>query len=416
MLSTAVDKLNIAIHRTYTQFHSPYDYYYDFSTQQLKIIIMKRRFPMKLKFKKEDLTKGLQTVQKVAQNKSNNISYENGLLIKALKDVIEIQANDYDMGIKVIVPGIIEEPGEVFISNPFLIELTRRLPSDEIEMKKNDTDTKLTVIGGKSKFECLTMNPDDFNEVTLIDNGYSNFSTDSITLKNLIDNTSYACSTDDARPIFMGTLMEVNESTLTMVATDTHRLALKKVILEQAIEQPIKAIVPSRLLTEISRLMPTDMPQVVEITAIRNNIAFKFANVYIKTRLIEGEFPNYRRVIPSEFSCNMIVERSEFTGSVERASIIAKDSQYDVINFIFEDNQIKLTSQHPDYGTVEDYVTCNMEGEQLNISFNGKFILDILKHCKSDEIILKSKANSPMLVQEKGEDSYIYVVTPMRTR
>lgn len=371
---------------------------------------------MKLKFKKEDLTKGLQTVQKVAQNKSNNISYENGLLIKAVTDIIEIQANDYDMGIKVTVPGIIEEPGEVFISNPFLIELTRRLPGDEIEMKKQDADTRLIVTGGKSKFECLTMNTDDFNEVAIIDSGYSTFTTDSITLKNLIDNTSFACSTDEARPIFMGTLLEVTGTTLNMVATDTHRLALKTASLEAPVDQLIKAVIPSRLLTEISRQLPTDMPQAVEVTAIRNSIAFKFGNVYIKTRLIEGEFPNYQRVIPTEFSCNISISRDEFTGSVERTSIIAKDSQYDVINFYFENDMIKLMSQHPDYGNVEDYTSCTMEGDTLDISFNGKYILDILKHCKAEEILLKAKANSPMLIQEKNDDSYLYVVTPMRTR
>ena len=371
---------------------------------------------MKLKFKKEDLTKALQAVQKVATNKSNNLSYESGLLIKALTDEIEIQANDYDMGIKIIVPGIIEESGEVFISNPFLQDLAKRLPSDEIIIEKKDTDTKLVMKGGKSKFEFLTMNPDDFSEVDIIDNNSSHFVTDSIDLKGLIDNTAYACSTDDARPIFMGTLLEVEGNNFNMVATDTHRLALKTAKLENVVEQQVKADIPSRLLTEISRQLPVDMPTAVEITAIRNAISFKFGNVYIRTRLIEGEFPNYHRVIPSSFSCTISVNREEFTGAVERASIIAKDSQYNIINFVFADNQIKLMSQHPDYGSVEDYSSCVMEGESLTISFNGRFISDILRHCQKEEIILKVKENSPMMVTEKGDDTYTYVVTPMRTR
>ena len=197
---------------------------------------------MKLILKKEDLNKGLQTVQKVAQNKNNNLTSENGLLIKAMNDVIEFQANDYDMGIKTIVPGIIEEKGEAFIANPYLMELTRKLPSDEIEITKKDADTQMIIKGGKLKFECLTMNPNDFNEVEILENGYSHFTTTSVVLKDLIDNTSYACATDVARPIFMGTYLDVQEDTISMVATDTHRLALKTAPLDTSIENPLQAV------------------------------------------------------------------------------------------------------------------------------------------------------------------------------
>ncbi len=371
---------------------------------------------MKLILRKEDLNKGLQAVQKVAQNKSNNLASENGLLIKALHDVIEFQANDYDMGIKIIVPGIIQEEGEAFISNPYLMELTRKLPSDEIEIVKKDGDTQLVIKGGKLKFECLTMNPNDFTEVEILENGYSQFTTTSVILKDLIDNTSYACATDIARPIFMGTFLDVQDQTISMVATDTHRLALKTTTVDTPIASPMQAVIPSRLLAEISRQLPTDIPEPVEITAVRSYLAIQFGNVYIRTRLIEGEFPNYRRVIPTEFQCSVTVSRSEFTGAVERASIVAKDAQYNVINFVFANNEIRLMSQHPDYGTIEDSVPCQMDGEALDIAFNGKFILDILKHCHDDDVVLQSRKNSPMLVQDKEEKDSVFVVTPMRTK
>lgn len=402
---------------TYPHMHSLYYYdYYFLNSLKLKNSTQKRGYSMRLKLKKEDLNKGLQAVQKVAQNKSNNISSENGLLIKALNNIIEFQANDYDMGIKTIVPGIIQESGEAFISNPYLMELTRRLPSDEIEIIKGDADTQLIIKGGSLKFECLTMNPDDFNEVEIVENGYSHFTTTSVIMKDLIDNTSYACATDVARPIFMGTYLDVQGNQISMVATDTHRLALKTATLEEPTENPLQAVIPSRLLAEISRQLPTDIPEPVEITAVRNYLAVKFGNVYVRTRLIEGEFPNYRRVIPTDFKCLITINRAEFTGAVERASIVAKDAQYNVINFTIADNQIKLMSQHPDYGTIEDYVSCQIEGTPLEISFNGKFILDILKHCHDDEVILKSRENSPMLVQDKEDLSCTFVVTPMRTK
>lgn len=208
-----------------------------------------------------------------------------------MNDVIEFQANDYDMGIKTIVPGIIEEKGEAFVANPYLMELTRKLPSDEIEITKKDADTQMIIKGGKLKFECLTMNPNDFNEVEILENGYSHFTTTSVVLKDLIDNTSYACATDVARPIFMGTYLDVQGDTISMVATDTHRLALKTAPLDSPIENPLQAVIPSRLLTEISRQLPTDIPEAAEITAVRSYLAIKFGNVYIRTRLIEGNSP-----------------------------------------------------------------------------------------------------------------------------
>ena len=133
------------------------------------------------------------------------------------------------------------------------------------------------------------MNPNDFTEVEIVENGYSHFDTTSVIMKDLIDNTSYACATDVARPIFMGTFLDVQQNNISMVATDTHRLALKSSSLETPIETPLQAVIPSRLLAEISRQLPTDIPETVEITAVRSYLAIKFGNVYIRTRLIEGD-------------------------------------------------------------------------------------------------------------------------------
>ena len=127
---------------------------------------------MKLKIQKEDFTRALQSVQKVASNKSNNLSSENGLLIKAINDNIEIQANDYDMGIKTTVPGIIEESGEVFLWDPHLSELTRRIASEEIILTKSDSDSQMSIEGGKLKYRYMTMNTEDFNEVEVVEQGY----------------------------------------------------------------------------------------------------------------------------------------------------------------------------------------------------------------------------------------------------
>lgn len=371
---------------------------------------------MKLTLTKEDLNKGLQIIAKIAQSKTNNLQSSNGFLLKALHNVIEIQANDYEMGIKTIVPGIIEEPGETFIANPYLIELIHKLPSDSVQLCKKDTDTKLLIIGGSVKFECATMNISDFNEVEIVESGYAQFTTNSIILKDLIDHTSFACSTNTERPIFMGTHLDVEKNRINMVATDTHRLALKTYMSEMPITTPIKVTIPSRLLMEISRNLPIDIPEPVTITAVRNYLAIRFSNVYIKTRLIEGEYPKYERVIPKDFQCTVTTDRAAFTSAVERVSLVVQNPQYNLIKFSFSQNQIKLMSRHPDYGVVEDLVACDMTGEDLTISFNSKYILDLLKHCHEEKIIINLRTQSPVLIKDKDDSSCVFVVTPMREK
>lgn len=371
---------------------------------------------MKLHLKKNDLNKGLQVVSKIAQNKNNNMNTEYGIFIKAVNNQIEIQANDYAMGIKTIIPGIIEEEGETFVANPYLIELIRKISNADITFIKKDTDSKLIITGGNLKFECATMNASDFNAVEIVDLGYTQLETNSLILKDLIDSTTFSCATDMSKAIFMGAYLDIHDTNISMVATDTHRLAIKKALLETPIETPLQVVIPSKLLAEISRQLPVDIPEIVTITAIRNYVAVRFGNVYIKTQLIEGNFPNYERVIPTDFQSEIIVDRDIFTGAVERTSVVAKDAQYNVINFTFSNQKIKLMSQHPEYGIVEDVVPCTMTGEDLTISFNGKYIIDILKHCRQDKISLKVKNNSPMLVTDQDKTDCLFVVTPMRNK
>lgn len=371
---------------------------------------------MKLKLKKEDLNKGLQAVHRIAQLSNTELHTQSGFLIKAVSEHIEFQANGFDMAIRIHVPGIIEEKGEAYIANPYLTELTRRLPGDEIEMIKQNGDTQLLLKGGKLKFECLTINPDDFSEVDVVNSGQVQFTTDSITLKYLIEHTAFACSTDTVRPIFSGTYLDVSGTTINMVATDTHRLAYKSASLEKPVDQPFKAVIPSRLLAEISRHLPTDIPEMVDIILLRNSLAVTFTNVYMKTRLIEGEFPDYHRVIPSQFSCVATVNRQEFTNAVERASLIAKDAGYNVIDFMVTNESINMTSQNPDYGTIADSVPCQAIGDPLHIALNGKLLLDLLKHCEADDVVLKLGENKPVLVQNKDDNNCLFVVTPMRTK
>lgn len=368
---------------------------------------------MKLVFQKQDLSKTLQTVQKTAQAKTNS-NVVNGILIKAITDIIEIQANDFDMGYRIKTTGTIEEKGEMVITTSYLSELVRKMPGNTITFISKENSGNVTIIAEKSKFDFLTIPVDNFPLVDIMVSDSRKVYINSADLKELIEDTTYSCASEDSRPIFTGALLDIQDKKVIMVATNTHRMAYKEKLLAEKGTESMKAIIPSKILNEIARLLSTEEPEQVKIVWNRTQIAFEIGNTYVITRLIEGEYPNYEKVIPKNFDAVVTLKRNEINDAVERASIIAKDVNYNVIHYEFSPTEVKLTSQNPDVGMVEEVAACQLEGKNIKISFNSKYVLDILKHLDKEEIYFYMKENGPMMIKQKDDDFYIYVVTPMR--
>ena len=368
---------------------------------------------MHITFPKANLQKAINVLQKVSQNKTSS-NLPGAIYMTTKNGQVELQGNDFELGIRLTIDGDIKEPGTLVVGSRYFQELIRKLPGDTIELYKPEDGNSLTITSGSSEFNLVTLHPDDFSLVEQIhDQDHVNI--DSFAMKELIDLTNYAAATDEDRPVFTGALLEIKENEVTMVATDTHRMAVKKITIDEPATTPMRAIIPTKTLAEVSRLLPTDNPAMINIIWNRTQIVFNFESIYIISRLIEGTYPEYEKVIPSQFDSSAVIDRREFAGAVDRVSLLAKDISYNVIRYDWSESNVTLSTQNTEIGMAKEDVAVEFKGKPFTISFNGRYISDILRHSTGDNIHLFLKQNGPVVIRQDNNPNYTYVVTPVRT-
>lgn len=368
---------------------------------------------MHITFPKANLQKAINVLQKVSQNKTSS-NLPGAIYMTTKNGQVELQGNDFELGIRLTIDGDIKEPGTLVVGSRYFQELIRKLPGDTIELYKPEDGNSLTITSGSSEFNLVTLHPDDFSLVEQIhDQDHVNI--DSFVMKELIDLTNYAAATDEDRPVFTGALLEIKENEVTMVATDTHRMAVKKITIDEPATTPMRAIIPTKTLAEVSRLLPTDNPAMINIIWNRTQIVFNFESIYIISRLIEGTYPEYEKVIPSQFDSSAVIDRREFAGAVDRVSLLAKDISYNVIRYDWAESNVTLSTQNTEIGMAKEDVAVEFKGTPFTISFNGRYISDILRHSTGDNIHLFLKQNGPVVIRQDNNPNYTYVVTPVRT-
>ena len=368
---------------------------------------------MHITFPKANLQKAINVLQKVSQNKTSS-NLPGAIYMTTKNGQVELQGNDFELGIRLTIDGDIKEPGTLVVGSRYFQELIRKLPGDTIELYKPEDGNSLTITSGSSEFNLVTLHPDDFSLVEQIhDQDHVNI--DSFAMKELIDLTNYAAATDEDRPVFTGALLEIKENEVTMVATDTHRMAVKKITIDEPATTPMRAIIPTKTLAEVSRLLPTDNPAMINIIWNRTQIVFNFESIYIISRLIEGTYPEYEKVIPSQFDSSTVIDRREFAGAVDRVSLLAKDISYNVIRYDWAESNVTLSTQNTEIGMAKEEVAVEFKGTPFTISFNGRYISDILRHSTGDNIHLFLKQNGPVVIRQDNNPNYTYVVTPVRT-
>ena len=368
---------------------------------------------MHITFPKANLQKAINVLQKVSQNKTSS-NLPGAIYMTTKNGQVELQGNDFELGIRLTIDGDIKEPGTLVVGSRYFQELIRKLPGETIELYKPEDGNSLTITSGSSEFNLVTLHPDDFSLVEQIhDQDHVNI--DSFAMKELIDLTNYAAATDEDRPVFTGALLEIKENEVTMVATDTHRMAVKKITIDEPATTPMRAIIPTKTLAEVSRLLPTDNPAMINIIWNRTQIVFNFESIYIISRLIEGTYPEYEKVIPSQFDSSAVIDRREFAGAVDRVSLLAKDISYNVIRYDWAESNVTLSTQNTEIGMAKEDVDVEFKGTPFTISFNGRYISDILRHSTGDNIHLFLKQNGPVVIRQDNNPNYTYVVTPVRT-
>ena len=238
---------------------------------------------------------------------------------------------------------------------------------------------------------------------------------DSTVLKDLIHKTTFACATNKKRPLFRGALLEVEGDKVRMVATNSHRLAFNEGRIEDDVSELFRYVIPKRILEEIEYILSSYALEKVQVAWAPSKLSFCIDKIYLQTRLIEGEFPEYRQVIPSEFSRHITLPTATFLSAVSRVGIIARFSEYNEIYLRFNNNAVHIFSDRTEAGKAEETMPAVIEGEAIEITFNHSFLVDVLKTINSDTFIWEMNGSSEVtIIREPDNKNFLYVVMPVR--
>ena len=379
---------------------------------------------MNITLAKSDLISALQIVSKGLSTKPQT-PILSGVYMTAKKGQLELQSTNYELGFIVTIPAEIHMVGTAVLPGKYLTEFARKLPAEEVSIDTGSSDGLAVIKSGSARFTLRTMEVSDFPVLQRME-GTLQFTIKDRTLARLVKKSTFACLREeqrDRRPIFTGCQLEVEGKEVTFAATNVHRLAVKSELLEEDAGQ-IRIIIPAKFLEEVTRTITGDVPTDIHVTCSYNQISMSADGVYMTSRLIEGAFPDYRRVIPQEenIRTRVTLDAATFASAVERASLIARTDQYNIVKLAFEQGLMRISSNSPEIGEAEETIGAEVTGDDVTIAFNASYLMDAVKSLDSDTFILSLQgANaqgmnlSPITIREEADPNYIYVVTPVRT-
>lgn len=368
---------------------------------------------MRIRCEKDQLLTAVQIVQKATATKTT-LPILTGIYLVASEHSLELQATDYEVGISMTIPAEVIESGKAVLSGKFFPEIIRKITGKYIEIFSVPQSSLITVASEKTEFKILSFPAEEFPTIKKFESNNLLTLKDDV-LKDLIRKTVFACSTDESRPLFTGALTEIVDGEINMVATNTHRLALKKHPLS-GYSGSLKMIIPGKLLSELTKIINFDVPTDVKIFWLKNQVAFSFNDIYVMSRVIEGQFPDYKKVIPTEFLSYCVLDANILFEAVERVSLLAKDGEYNIIRIKFTSNSIELAGNNPDAGSATEILEGTPEGEPMEIAFNAKYLLEVLRIAGTGKVKFHLKsALSPVMIKVVDDVEYTYILTPIRT-
>ena len=368
---------------------------------------------MKIVCYKDKLLKALNSVVRGVAVKTTKPVLE-GILIRTNDNEIKLTTSDLEIGIEYIMECEVKEHGATVVNAIMFSEIIRRLPDTEISITLNEKNL-LEIECEGSLYKLATMNPDEFPELPKIDIENS-IQLDQNNLKNMIKKTIFAVSNEENRPIFTGCLFEIENNKLNIVAVDGFRLALRSMYLQNNVND-FNAVIPGKTLNEVNKIL-TDSFETVKIGVAKNQAVFEMENCKLVTRTLDGQFLNYKNVIPSNWETRIKVNKNNLQDSFERVSLISassieKEKKYPVkVNVDIGKITISCTNQT---GDAKEEIYVETEGKNLEIGFNPKYFLDCLKSIEEEEVYVNFGSDiSPCIVKPIENNDYVYMILPIK--
>lgn len=334
-----------------------------------------------------------------------------GLLLQA-SDRLTVTGYDLKKGIYTQLEAEVKEQGSVVVGARLFGEMIRRLP-DGIVTISTDINNNVNVKCGKSEFNFMGISPEDYPEMPVVD-GVNNIALPQKILGSMINQTIFAVADNDMRPIYTGTLVDIEGEELTLVSVDGYRLAKRSEKLESAKMENCSFVVPGSALADIERICG-DSEELVKISVGAKHISFSIGETVVVSRRLEGEFLNYKKSIPDSFKYTVKVDRGEFMSAIDRVALIVSERNTSPVRMSFNDGNIDCLCVTP-IGRAEDVCTCEGSGEGLQIGFNDRYLKDALKAAAKEELnICLNSASSPCIITAAdGSNNFTYMILPVR--
>jgi len=368
---------------------------------------------MKLSIARGALLDSLGVVTKALSSRTT-LPILSGILMTAAKDGLQLQSTDLEISIRDRVSADVDETGSVVVPGRLLTDVVRKMPDVAIRIETTPPD-KIEVScrsekAGTISFILRTLGADDFPRFPTVSADMTATIQTSL-MGAMVRQVSRAVSRDEARPILTGVLLIMDGTEIRMVATDSYRLAVRTAQTEAAVAERIEVVIPGKALEEVSKIAGA-APEVT-MGVSDNQIVFEFGDTTYVTRRIEGTFPNYRQLVPSEGETNISLDRSELAEAVERVSLLAQHNA--PLRLKIADSTLTLSATTQDVGEASEDLMVEGDGLPLEIAFNHAFLLDGVQSSEHDKIsFMASSPLKPGVLKSGGEGEYIYLIMPVR--
>jgi DNA polymerase III subunit beta len=366
---------------------------------------------MKISVERDVLLAQLQTAARVASARTA-IQALSGVQLAVSAEVCELRTTDMEIGLRMRVAAQTIREGDVVLPARLLLDVVRSLPGSDLSIELRASERDVEIISGSAVFHIRTLRSEDFPQFPEPDP------------ENLISVPAEAfvatalkvagsASRDETRPVLTGILISAASGRLEMVATDSYRLSVKQTTLEEALSQDFEVNVPARALQELARVASQQQAEQLGISVQRNQIVFVLDGVILSSRLIEGQFPNYRQLLPEGFEHELRIDSTELTGIVRRISLLAQKNR--PLRLAFQQGELSVSAETPDVGEARESLPVSFQGEPLEIGFNPEFLREGLEASEEGDVVLKLISPiRPGLIEAADGSGFQYLIMPIR--
>jgi DNA polymerase III subunit beta len=367
---------------------------------------------LKITCSKDDLVQALGVVSRAVSTRTS-VQILSGILLEPHSDAVgesglRVAATDMELSLRATLPAQLTGDGSIVLPGKTFADIARLLPGDEVSIEHKPAESVVHIVSGTASYTLNTYNPEDFPRLPELD-AVTTFAVEREPLLETIGRVARAASRDESRPVLTGILVQFTAGTLVMAATDSYRLAVKQTTLEGTVPE-LEAIVPARALQELARIANTG--DEVEVGVHENQVIFATSGVWLTTRRIDGQFPNYKQLLPEAFEYELTVPRLELLDVVRRAAVMIQRST--PLQIRFAEGELTVIARTHEVGESKESMPIAFTGETLEMGFNADFLRDGLESLEGDDVRVKLISPlRPAVIQGEGDD-FTYLVMPIR--